>query len=398
MKKAIALLLIVLMLLPMIGCLDARSMESYAYVVGIGFDVGETMPYKISLMLQRAQAGQTESNDAGNITIISAECRGLIEAIETISSSLPLILDFSRTLMFVFSQELACQEGVIEELMSISFPRLRIRYNAMVSVSLCSAADVFEGLKTDIEPNMSKIHKNYLQYSKASGLVPLMNVMALEEAIRERYEDALMMLCGVTGDNPANLPPVLVPTEDYAYIGGSMLIESDMKASLTGAAVFCGSRMVGILDGQHTQLMLMARGEYDEGRIRLHDTDGQDVNVFVRSKGKPKFSLTLEPKPAATVSVPLRAYLEQPEDMSEEEINEVKARLEAQIEEGLSELFYACRAKGSDAMGFGRYAVKRFSKQEAWRNYDWKAAYAMLEATFSVEIDMDLTAAKSELE
>lgn len=398
MKRILALILIAVLLLPIAGCMEARSMEDFGYVVGIGFDPGKTMPYKISLMLQRAQAGQAEGNDNGTIEIFSAECRGLLEAVETISSSLPFILDFSRTLMFVFSQELASREGAVEDLMSVSFPRLRIRYNAMVSIALSSAADVFEGLKTDIEPNLSKIHKNYLLYSKTSGLVPLMNVMALHEAVNERYEDALLMVCGVTGKDSSNPPPVLVETEDYAYIGGSMQIKSDMKASLAGSAVFSGSRMIGILDGQHTQLMLMARGDFQEGRIRLKDAGGKDVNFFVIAKGKPRFSLTLEPKPSASVSIPLRAYLEQPEDMSEEEINEVKARLEAQIEEGLTELFYACRAQGSDAMGFGRYAVKLFSKQEAWRDYDWQAAYAALEATFAVEIDMDRTAAKSELE
>ncbi len=372
MKRVAVLTLIVTMLLPMAGCFRAESMESYGYVVGIGFDPGETMPYKISFMLQRTQAsGQSEGGDNnGGIAIVSAECRDLIEAVETISTSLPFILDFSRTLMFVFSHELASQEGVIEELMSVSFPRLRIRYNALVSISLSSAADVFEGLKTDIEPNLSKIHKNYLLYSKASGLVPLMNVMALHEAVNERYADALLMVCGVTGKDSSSAPPVLVETDDYAYIGGSMLIESDMKASLAGSAVFRGSRMIGILDGQQTQLMLMVRGNYTEGRIRLKDTGEQGINVFVIAKGKPRFSLMLEPKPVASVTIPLRAYIEQPEDISEEEINEAAPRLEAQLEEELTELFYACRANGSDVMGFGRYAVKRFSKQETWRDYD----------------------------
>jgi len=43
---------------------------------------------------------------------------------------------------------------------------------------------------------------------------------------------------------------------------------------------------------------------------------------------------------------------------------------------------------GSDAMGFGRYAVMEFDGSAAWEAYDWQGSYPGLEVEFRVALDL----------
>ena len=171
-------------------------------------------------------------------------------------------------------------------------------------------------------------------------------------------------------------------------------ILSEMKTGITGAAIFDGSRMAGLLDGQNAQLLMMANGDFVQGRMRFTDAQGEESSVYLKAKGTPKVTLTLGEKPFAQVSIRLQAVIEQPEDLPAGQEPEVEAEMETHLTDALSRLFAACRACGSDAMGFGRSAIKQFGSAAAWEGYDWKSVYKRLNVAFSVDVELSQPAEK----
>ncbi len=391
MKRWMAMLLAIGALL-CTGCLKAHSLDRYGYVIAVGFDRGEDMPYKITLMLQKLRLESEDEMTAG-FSLVSAECSGLFDAINTLSGSLPFTLDFSRVMMLVFAQELMREEGVLDELLSVSFPKLRIRYNANVYVSLGKAEDVFKGMENSMESNLSKIQRSYMLYAKSTGLVPVNNITLFSEAVGQKYEEAVLPLCGRSVDASD-----LSAQDGKALLGGTPLVDSEMKTGLAGAALFSGSRMAGVLDGQSTQLLLMALGEFYEGHIRLENEDGREVSLFISAESPPEVEMRLAPTPAAKVSVHLSASPQQPESMDIESLNALGQTLERQLEDRLGELFRLCQSYESDAMAFGRSAAKQFATAEDWADYDWNAAYQSMSATFFVSVTMDQAAGSALLD
>ncbi|MDD4075973.1 MAG: Ger(x)C family spore germination C-terminal domain-containing protein, partial [Eubacteriales bacterium] len=64
----------------------------------------------------------------------------------------------------------------------------------------------------------------------------------------------------------------------------------------------------------------------------------------------------------------------------------LKAELTAYMENAVQGVFVSCRDMRCDALGFGRYASRRFSDAEAWRAYEWKEKYKSMRADFRVEL------------
>ncbi|MEG1524007.1 MAG: Ger(x)C family spore germination C-terminal domain-containing protein [Clostridia bacterium] len=398
MKKILSFIVACAIAIPSVGCLEAHSLDQYGYVMGIGFDKGEVLPYRITLMLQNMQMGSDEQKNGG-FTLIDAECRNLFEAIETLSGSLPFQLDFARTALLVIESSLLQEEGGLERLLDLSLHHLLIRYNANVFVSLSSAYDAMGGLQNELDPNLSKMQQNFVAYSESTGLIPVTNLMMLSEEMTEKTHDPMLPVCGITHEEQkVTQGRDSVGETPYAYIGGSLLIKSGMKTELAGAALLSNGRMVGVLGGQNTQLLLMGNGTFQSGRMQLLDRKGNTVSVYFEKDGEMKVHLTLWPMPRAIVTIPLTANIELPDRSIEESKERTQEMIAEQLAQGTQKVFACCQKHGADTFGFGKYAVKQFSRTVDWDRYDWKKAYQELNATFIYTVRLVQNPEKSALE
>ena len=79
MKKYIALSLILLLsLFSLTGCYDSKSVENYAYAVGISLDKSETEDLKLSIQFAES-AGNSDSGSSQSTesTLISVDCNSI---------------------------------------------------------------------------------------------------------------------------------------------------------------------------------------------------------------------------------------------------------------------------------------------------------------------------------
>ncbi|MCL4426281.1 MAG: Ger(x)C family spore germination C-terminal domain-containing protein [Firmicutes bacterium] len=65
--------------------------------------------------------------------------------------------------------------------------------------------------------------------------------------------------------------PMPVPLSEGAYLAGEIPRVGGNKISFMGTAVFDGDKMVGVLNGDETRLLLMFRGEFKRGFISIPD-------------------------------------------------------------------------------------------------------------------------------
>lgn len=399
MKRVFSVFLMAVLLTGSLGCLAPESLDLFGYVILIGFDEGETLPYRITFAIQNANGSAEAEGKQTETAYLSAECRDFYEAVETISANLPYRLDFARTIALMISESLAKEENAVAELMNISYPKLHIRNNIAVFVCLDSAEKTMRGLNNDLAPNLSKLQTSYVRYARETGLTSVSSITLLYEALADKSWDIVLPLCGARPDEgESRREQDSVGTRYYAYIGGRMLVDTPMDTGIAGCALISAGHMVGVLDGQHTQTLLMVNGDFEKGRLRIEDAEGRERSILLKRSMPRRIDISLDTQPRAWVTVSLIADVEMPDALESIEAEALERQIEAYLEKEMRDVFEACRSLECDAMGFGRAARMKFMDTDAWEAYDWQGAYRVLEASFEVNVRMSYNPNKSVLE
>lgn len=314
MKRALFLVLAFLLAVPAGGCLKTNTVDESGYVLAIGFDPGETFAYRVSFAVQKISTGSSEPSTDG-FMLFSAEAENLFQAIETVSANAPYQLSFVRTAMLIFDQKLLEDAGRLSSIMNTAMERLRIRYNANVFVALDGAKKVLEGLNSQESPqSIDKLQEHFLAYARDTGMLPEVTFLMLYQGIRQPTSDAVIPLMGTNEDIRRLGTADSVGETDYAYLGGRTATQTQLQTGVAGLGLMEADRLVGILSGQNTQLLLMATGDFQTGDMQLPLPDGSGMaTAAVRMQRAPKTELVLGEPPAALVRIHLEADLLHPE-------------------------------------------------------------------------------------
>lgn len=373
-----------------LACFNPISVDNCGYVVAVGADIGMEKTYEITFELQRESAGESAENSGGAL-LLSVEADDIFSAIDELSSGIPYKLNFTRTHIFVFGEELA-RSGGITDFLDMSFDVLRIRRSALMIVSKAPVRDYFGGLVANNNANIAKMQDALISNVERTGEIAAVNVSLFLEACDEARFDPVMPLGdyeeGIItdtkqfdstkkGENP------IKDAKKGERIGG-------MKSLTVGAAVFDGNRMVGILDGFETQIMNIVRGDFCEGRMNI-EIDNRVLCVFA-ANNKRRIRMKLDGEGAsAEVEIKLNITIERdPTNRVAREFDQGEGKkLEEYLEREFERVFLKLKSLRSDAMGFGRSASMLFNDIDAYERFDWKDAYQRLKARFSVELSLD---------
>ncbi len=400
-KKRIPALVLALILLTLCctGCLDAVSLERYGYVLAIGFDKGEILPYNVTLLLQKTQT-DSESQNSSGFLVVQMECQNLLDGIDTISAGLPLQVDFARTAMMVIQTDLLLDPATSKDIFELPMDQLMIRFNVELFASVGKACDALEGLSNELDANLSRIMQNLSTYSEGTGLIPLTHLSVMLEALHGKAYDVALPLCGITGEEGQTLVKQdSVGQRDYAYVGGSLIIKSEMKTSLAGAALLRDGQMVGYLDGQNVQLLMLTTGAFRKGRRQIAGPNGEPLSIYMIAIQRPQTHFTLAGQTAkATVTIPLLIHVDMPASLSQDMKDSVEQSVAQSLQTETEKLFLCCQRLGCDVMGFGKQAVKHFRTTQAWEAFDWRAVYQRMEVQFVYDVRLRHDVGKSELE
>lgn len=369
------LCLIAALLLPVLGCMQSKNIDEYAYVLNVGVERGMTMPYLVTVLV--SVPGGTEDTKVEN-TVLSAEARSFSEAYETLNAAYPSRLSFARASLLAIGEDLA-KNGEQTAFFDFAFGKPDLWPNLRTVIVKPPVRAVFEGWLTEADPSLRKIKTAVGDLSDESGMTADTGYSMYLEAIGDKRFDAMLAYAGV---NEYGLEPDLLGGETYPYVGGSMLIESALKTSTAGSAVFDGDRMVGVLDGRHTMETLMVTDAFRKGEMHFTLPDGTTLRAALYRMRAPKIRLK---NGEATVRLYLEADILEPQTL-EMDRDALKTFLSGQLETELSAVLSALKSVDSDAMGFGRFRAMQFRSVSEWEACDWKAEYRILPVTFSVTL------------
>ena len=377
-RIVVAFLLLVLPLSG--GCLGGVPLDRYCYVLDLGVERGDSMPYRFVFLLNEDTAGSGEDGgNRGEVSMVCAEECSLFAAIDALSGALPAQLSFERTTLLAFSRELA-EAGEMEAVMAGALSRLKIRQNVRVIVVEEDMRGAFQGLVSEGDPSMNRLKTNVKLFEENFGYVEDWGLSRVREAFSNDTGDALLPYAGLVG---GPLQPDMVGGQVYPYLGGGLLGEGQIKTSLCGSAVFAGDRMAGVLSGQHTMLVLMAKGTFQTGHLRL-PWKGTELDMALYVVGKPKRSWQAG---TFTCEITLEADLEHPAQV-EADSEELIAAAESYLKAELEQVFRATAAAGADVFSVGRDAICTFYSWDSWRAYGFARRLQEVEPVFRVKVKL----------
>lgn len=436
-KRRAAAMLLCLLCIASTGCMGARSPDEYGYAVVIGIDKGETKPFYVTMLLQRGN-GDTQSSENNLCPLVGVECEDLFEAVDLMESSLPFSLNLARTTAIVFGEELA-RSGELEQFLSASLSTLQIRYYANLITARGSAKEYLGGLQSELNPNIAKLQYTFIEYSESTGLIPAITLAQFYDRAWNAAGDVVLPLGAfdkqecedeAEGKKGAEQPaegqaekteqptegqkeekekntdqsaePTPTPTADILgspeYMPGQINRQGGLEAGMMGSALYKGTRLVGFLNGPHTQILMMATGIFKEGRIQIPDPNGHMVSILLAKKGAPKTTLALGEHPWANIRLELYASVDQPAIVANIGREQLQNHISSYLESSMQEVFAACQQLGCDVFQLGDAAVVQFTDTRQWETFDWDAAYQAVEASFTVDIFIQYNPTGSRLE
>ena len=379
MKKCIASALLLLLHL-IAGCLGGVPLDRYCYVLDLGVERGDTLPYRFVFLLNEDTAGDGEGgSDKGQVTMVSAEERSLFAAVDALVGALPAQLSFERTTLLAFSRDLA-EAGEMEAVTEGALSRLKMRQNVRVIVVEEDMRGAFQGLISEGDPSMNRLKANVKLFEENYGYVEDWGLSRVQEAFANDAGDALLPYAGLVG---GPLQADMAGGEAYPYLGGSLVGEGQIKTSLSGSAVFAGNRMAGVLSGQHTMLVLMGKGVFRAGHLRLPWEEGS-LDLALYAVGKPRRSWR---DGVFTCEITLEADLENPARVDADS-EAILAAAERYLADELDRVFRATAAAGADVFEVGKEAIRSFRTWESWRAYGFSDRIRDVQADFRVRVKL----------
>ena len=169
MKRVVSFLLAASLLLSLGGCLRGVPLDQYCYVLDVGVERGDVMPYRFVFLLNEDTAGSGEDGAGlGQVSMVSTEEESLFAAVDALAGALPAQLSFERTTLLAFSRELA-EAGEMKAVMEGALSRLKIRQNVRVVILEADVRGAFQGLVSGGDPSMNRLKTNVKLFEENYG-------------------------------------------------------------------------------------------------------------------------------------------------------------------------------------------------------------------------------------
>ena len=299
--------------------------------------------------------------NAKNI-VNSVECSSIESGIDLFNSHASRIINLSQCKVLVISEELATLG--INSYISTLADDAEMSPHANIIISKSSALDFLNFSQPVLEDLTSKyydltmVSNTYSSYTKSVSLINFFSNM----------HDSFL--------------------EPVASLGSIRSNNENTQLGILGLVVFKNGKLACELTPLETICHMIISNEFESCKIQVPNPFDENayMDVEVRLNKRTKNSVSfINQTPyiscAINLSVKILSLGEIITDSSiDYKSNENLKLIENSINNYFSTQVYkyldkVCKQFGSDIDGFGKYAVKYFSTQEKWSNYNWLENY-----------------------
>ena len=397
-KRALLLLLAVVLTVGTTGCYDRREVDENGYVLAIGFDQGINDKLRLTLQILTFKGQESSPKGGGGLgggagdgsnpekgetdgtVVLTVDCPSIFTGINMANMTTARQLSLMHAKMIIFSEEMA-KSGEMEKYILGIIRYREVRRIMYLMVTKGTAEDFVKENKTMISMSPSKTMQLLPQQSY-TGLIPPINLFSFYNDFKSTEKQPIAILANVNNLKNLKEPgPGEVPqaTSGGAYLAGEVPRRGGVKRELFGAAVFRGGKMVGEINGSEVRALDMVTGDFRRGFITIKDPLSPDhivpLDVLPSRKTKIKVN-TRGDVPEIQVKVELEGDLLAVQSGINYESVKLKRVLEQAFEQEtksqLDELIAKCQHEfRADIFGFGRSAAFHFPTIEAWERYQW---------------------------
>ena len=381
MKQGIALLLLLAALLLLTGCSGGQEIEDCLFVISMAVDPAEngslTVTVKALSGTQEAsapqEAGSTQTasapqgeapgqtggaQDAGENTepgyvVMSATAKSCLAALNLLGATTPRTVNLSQLQEVVISQTLAETDATLSILKEI-YALYEANGGAVVVITPDDAGDFIRRQYAMFGVRLSQYLQVLFKHFEELGTIPPEpSLAAVIAAMESGMRDAAAVYAAANDFTATLLLPADSATD---RLPGHLPRTSPARNEYLGSAVFSGPRMAGALTGQETTLLRLLSGRAVATSFALEE-------AMVQTARRSRVRLTLERDESADV---LGAEISMRLTLSAGTLERTDTEIAAQIERDAAALIGKLQALGSDVLGYGGLAARRYRDIPAW--------------------------------
>lgn len=389
MRKRIMLALF-LFLLPMLlgGCAGGEEIESCLFVLSMAVDPAQdgnlTVTVKALSGTQEAggrkeesgaqQEGGSESaieEEEPGYIVLSATAPSCLRALSLLSATTPRTVNLSQLREIVISRTIAETDATLTILKEIH-SMYRANGEAIVVVTPDNAGDFIRRQRAILGVRLSKyLEVLFEHFSKLDTIPPDAQLAAVIAAMESDTMDAAAVYAA---ENRFDSTLALDLEAETDRLPGHLPRTSPAENEYLGTALFSGPRMTGVLTGEETGLLCLMMGKAQRRTTFIGDAQYK-TNLPTRVSRKIDSA-----DGALVVSISMNlTRIAGEENVSAKEIA-------ARIERACVDVLLRLRAASSDAIGFGRLAIRKSLTVKSWEAQNWPLVYERLPVRVSAKV------------
>lgn len=380
-KNSILLFLILtISLFSLSGCYNEQNIDHLAFVVALGFDVGEDNKLKLSFQISvpggSSESGGSSQSDSSIVTTI--ECASFDSGVNLLNSYLSKESNLAHCKIIVFSEEFA-NNGISETLFTL-MNKVEVRPDCNVLVSRCSAEYFLNNSKPVLEKLSARYYEIAPTSSEYTGFTQGITLSEFFSDYTDTFQNCYAILGGINQTNTHNLDSGEASIEkDSSNKANETLIQGKSNIENMGLAVFKGDKLVGELDGIETICHHMISSTLNSCIINIPNPFDENKIISLRvrlikdTKNKAKL---VNGSAYITSNISLEARIltmeENSKYLSTQEIEHLEKALNSYLTTKIYNYLYKISKElNSDIDGFGKHLVQNFKTTEEWESFNW---------------------------
>ena len=374
------------------GCGGGQEIESCLFVLAMAVDPAPdgNLTVTVKVLSGTQDAGTPQDSSSGNgkgttsetgesdmetpepgYIVLSATAPSCLRALNLLSATTPRTVNLSQLREIVISRTIAETDATLSILREIR-SMYRANGEAIVVVTPDDAGDFIRRQRAILGVRLSKyLEVLFDHFSELDTIPPDAQLSAVIAAMESGAIDASAVYAA---GNRFDSTAVLSGDAELDRLPGHLPRTSPAENEYLGTALFSGPRMTGVLTGEETGLLCLMMGEANR-RITFIDSAQYKVNLSTRVTRRID-------KTDGALCVHIRMNLTRIAGEESMTAQEIAARIERECVNVLLRL----RAARSDAVGFGRLAIKNCLTIPEWQKANWPLEYERLPVRVSADV------------
>lgn len=404
------------------GYLHEQDINDLAYVIAVGFDVGNDDKLKLTFQISIPSGNSSGSSGGGGSSSSekgvsdtlnqTVECNSFNSGLNTANNIISKRLNLSHCKFIIFSEELASL-GILDYIYTLE-NNIELRSNCNILVSTSTAEEFINSSTPILEHSTSKYYEIITTSSRYSGYTSNATLNSVYTSIVDDFSETSTMLGNVQKEEESSKDESSSSEESSSGEGGSSDGENssggnssssgqtsskDGMASdiiIGGMAVFKKDKLVGTLSKEETVPYLIVTDKLKECVVSIPSpfSEGNYIDLHIYDFSKTKNSVKLDSSgPQITTNVTLKSTILSNDfdfdSSSNEDIEKIISAASDYFKEQITNYYEkTAREFKSDITGLGKHAVYKFPTIDDWEEYNWSEKFET--ATFDVNVQVNI--------